>query len=93
MVVLLMIENLGRHIIQSSDICLPSFQGILKLPGFTNITNFYLVVRSQKNIHGLDITMQDLIRVKVLQPETNLNKDLPDFAFFAFQSVGLYASI
>ena len=83
MVVLLMIENLGRHIIQSADICLPSFQGRLKLPGFTNITDFDLEFRSQENIHGLHVSMQDLIRVKVLQPEANLNKERPDFIFLA----------
>lgn len=55
---------------------------LVELLGDTQITDFYHVFFAEEDVHGLDVTMQDLERMQIVQAEAHFDEELPDALFF-----------
>ena len=47
----------------------------------SQIADFNAIIFTKEHIDGLDIPVQNLVRVQVQQPQTHLDKEFPDLGF------------
>ena len=85
-VVRLFFTKLRAQIIWSSNNRMSHVLSLIQKLSHTEISNLDLVVFAQEHVDRFNISMQDLICMKVPQPKTHLYEKLPQLAFIQWPS-------
>ena len=89
-VVGLFLAEFWRKIVWSADDCIRHFQRCLKLLGDAQIPNLYYVIFRQKHVDCFNVSVKNLVCVKVMNAEAHLNKELPNSALWQCAALHLF---